>query len=868
MDNGRIKFGTNPSPALPLMNGAYNVTGGVVEYNGTSQTVRNKTYQNIEITGNGVGNSGGNITLNPNGTFKVKKYGVFTINNNTIKGVTYGTASVIVESGGLFKTGNNMGFNGFVANFAGQNSSINSNITNITLQPGSTVEYSRSNPPLSSADQPITVANGLVYQNLTLSGTGNKIAPSDTAILTIQGNFTKTTASNFIHNGGTVLFSGISDQTYSSAAPIMMLYNMTNSSTNLIINDSLALLKKLLLSDGSKLSLSNGDMVLKSNDTTTANIAPIGTASIFYSTGRFMVERYIPNHTKAWQFLSVPTKGSTINQAWQEGNVPLGNSKPGFGTTISSPTGSGFDMTSVSPSMKTYNTSGDNFIGVAGTNIPIANQSGYFLFVRGDRSVTGVNQTATSTTLRTRGKLYAPTPGGEVPSSITVTKNGYTSIGNPYASAIDFYGLSRTGFDIGYYYIFDPQLTSGPTSSYGYGGYRTISLGSVVPEGGNYINTNIPPIQSGQAFFVYNPNVTNGSIAFSESAKTDGSRSIFRAAGRDGDFSQPDAQLRGNLYVHYNNEYILIDGELTQFQSSYDARLDGFDARKLMNTGENMGITSHNITLAIERRPLPLVTDTLFYQLTNMKEKPYRFEFIASKMDISGLEGYVYDQYLKTETTLNMSDTTYIDFNVTSDANSAATNRFMIYFKPAAGPLPVTFTNVNAHLQNKDVIVEWKTENEKDMNGYTLQASLDGTNFKPLTFIKAINNGVGNYAYTDADAVPGYHYYRIQSVDANGRTALTRIVKVWVGSGKHLITIYPNPIRNNELNLQFEGQLQGEYKARLLNSLGQVLVSKEINFAGGSGNETIQLDQYTAHGVYHLEITQPDGKREVLKVMK
>ncbi len=716
----------------------------------------------------------------------------------------------------------------------------------------------------------------IVGGNLLINGniSGSQVFGGD---IKVNGDWTRSSTGNFYPNNRAVFFtgSGASFITAPQKETFDYLFlEKSNPSIDLSLGDSIVITQQFGIAKGT-LTLNSKDVTLKSDNNATASMNAMDANAIlnYNGSGRFIVERFIPNHSKAWQFLAIPTKGSTIKQAWQEGNATLVNSKPGYGTTISSdllpdPTPLGFDMPSFSPSMKTYNSATDNFTGISNTTSLIDNRAGYFLFVRGDRSVTGVGQPATSTILRTRGKIYAPTPAGEAPTPITVNPNSYTSVGNPYASSIDFYGLTRTGFSTATYYIFDPQLTTSGYSAYGYGGYRTISFNTSVPSSGNYVDGTIPPIQSGQAFFVDNPGAVAGSISFTETAKVNGSRSIFRAPLRDGDFTDPDAQLRGNLYVHHNNEYILIDGELTQFQPSYNPGLDGLDARKLMNTAENMGMTSNNTTLAIERRPIPLVTDTLFYQLSNMKQKPYRFEFIATKMDISGLEGYVYDQFLKTETMLNMNDTTNIDFNVTGDVRSSVTNRFMIYFKPAAGPLPVTFTNVNAHLQNKDVIVEWKTENEKDMNGYTLQTSLDGANFKSLAFIKAGNNGVGKYAYTDADVVPGYHYYRVQSVDANGRTALSRIVKVWVGSGKHLITIYPNPIRNNEVNLQFEGQVEGVYKARLLNSGGQVLVAREINFAGGNGNETIQLDQYTAHGVYHLEITQPDGKKVALKVMK
>ncbi len=55
-----------------------------------------------------------------------------------------GIQTVTVESGGLFKCGTNMGFNGAtITSIPIKSSAINADIENIILEPNSTVEYSR-----------------------------------------------------------------------------------------------------------------------------------------------------------------------------------------------------------------------------------------------------------------------------------------------------------------------------------------------------------------------------------------------------------------------------------------------------------------------------------------------------------------------------------------------------------------------------------------------------------------------------------------------------------------------------------------------------------------------------------------------------
>ena len=88
-----------------------------------------------------------------------------------------------------------------------------------------------------------------------------------------------------------------------------------------------------------------------------------------------------------------------------------------------------------------------------------------------------------------------------------------------------------------------------------------------------------------------------------------------------------------------------------------------------------------------------------------------------------------------------------------------------------------------------------------------------------------------------------------------------------MGKGKQSISIYPNPVINGTINLQLTNQPAGEYGIRLFNKMGQVMISKQINHAEGSSTETIQLDKYSAHGIYQLEVTKPDGNKVNMNVI-
>jgi len=103
-------------------------------------------------------------------------------------------------------------------------------------------------------------------------------------------------------------------------------------------------------------------------------------------------------------------------------------------------------------------------------------------------------------------------------------------------------------------------------------------------------------------------------------------------------------------------------------------------------------------------------------------------------------------------------------------------------------------------------------------------------------------------------------------VDLNGKTAYTSIVKAQINDISVSINVYPNPAIDAKVNIQFNNNPEGVYYARLVNQIGQVIVSKKIVHAAGSSTETIQWNQGAARGIYNLQITQPDGSMKVVKV--
>jgi hypothetical protein len=145
---------------------------------------------------------------------------------------------------------------------------------------------------------------------------------------------------------------------------------------------------------------------------------------------------------------------------------------------------------------------------------------------------------------------------------------------------------------------------------------------------------------------------------------------------------------------------------------------------------------------------------------------------------------------------------------------------------------------------------------------------MDGVNFTKVATVNVLNDGIGAYQWTDKQVTPGDNYYRIRCIGLDGRISYSTVVKVPVVFENPSISVYPNPITDGMIHLHFINQPQGRYKIRLLNSLGQLTVASQIELAGGgNATENIHWNYKTAHGIYQLEITRPDGSLEVINVL-
>ena len=738
--------------------------------------------------------------------------------------------------------------------------------------------------------------NGTIQQNINMNGntipnlkvdnainvnidstcqTGNIIL-QPSALLTVNNQFLRVSGSITNNNGsiditnGSLEINGTAAQvlsgTYFKNKTIKDLILSNSSGVSLSgVNDTLKIAGVLNFGASNVTLTTNNNLTISSTASNTACVADI-TSNGSYSgneiLGNVTTERYIQNK-KAWRLMYMPTKHDyqTIKQAWQEGATDSSYKPSGYGIQITGGStvwsDSGFDKQTSTPSVKTYNPVANNWEGILSTKIRFDTAKAYMVFVRGDRTVTSFGQSSNPTVLREKGSLNS---GDITWNNLGAAGNQFVAIGNPYPSAISLKNVTTVGLDSSYY-LWDPLATN----SIGYGGFQTFKMLSngqiqIAPGGASYSGTNTN-IESGQGFFVHTNNGP-GSITFRETDKATGSNLVSRVPGQL-------SSIRINMFKNVNNEFALMDGVLHLFDSSYSNNVNTSDALKLFNPSENIAIKFADKNLAIEARSVLNDSDTLHYAITQMKLGSYKFEITPDYFYTNNLSGYLVDNYLHITTPVSLINLSSVNFDINNDIASYASDRFFIAFKTAQ-TLPVKIISIEAKRnEDKTATIKWKIENEINLNHYEIERADDGLSFITLGSQQPqSNNGLSyDYSFNDINAKTSVNYYRVKAISNDGQIQYSRIVKLDALNNENNIFVYPNPVKDNIINIQFENTLRGLYSIMLFDIEGKNIFNKTYNISVNNGSIKVVLPKNTVSGNYLLKIIQPNGTISTQKIL-
>ena len=151
---------------------------------------------------------------------------------------------------------------------------------------------------------------------------------------------------------------------------------------------------------------------------------------------------------------------------------------------------------------------------------------------------------------------------------------------------------------------------------------------------------------------------------------------------------------------------------------------------------------------------------------------------------------------------------------------------------------------------------------------YQLERSAEGRFFNAISFISPSNNngGSANYNYIDQTALLSDNFYRIKAVDIDRQFCYSSIVKVG-GIKNTSITVNPNPITDNKIQVFFNNASKGDYNIKLRNAIGQLICETNCFVSSENQRKSIFLNNKLASGIYKLIITQGKGQSIVIQII-
>ncbi|MBC7950181.1 MAG: T9SS type A sorting domain-containing protein [Chitinophagaceae bacterium] len=150
--------------------------------------------------------------------------------------------------------------------------------------------------------------------------------------------------------------------------------------------------------------------------------------------------------------------------------------------------------------------------------------------------------------------------------------------------------------------------------------------------------------------------------------------------------------------------------------------------------------------------------------------------------------------------------------------------------------LPLRWVSVDASPDNANVIVSWKTASEEQTDHFLVQRSNNGSDYANVGHVNANGALANSYVFTDVEAMKlaGTRklYYRVQYVDKDGKTDLSRVVTVDLNSQQLLLRVQPNPV-HSEVKLVLDARSNDKGLVRVMNMEGKLIWQQPITLRAG-----------------------------------
>ena len=164
-------------------------------------------------------------------------------------------------------------------------------------------------------------------------------------------------------------------------------------------------------------------------------------------------------------------------------------------------------------------------------------------------------------------------------------------------------------------------------------------------------------------------------------------------------------------------------------------------------------------------------------------------------------------------------------------------------------PLPIELLSFEAIPEEKHVNLHWATASETNNSFFTVEKSVNATDFYEIGRIRGAGNSttIKEYTLDDGNPVYGISYYRLKQTDFDGMTSYSDVVPVNYKKAISHYSLFPNPAHENTYLLS---DVEGESIVTIKDVEGKevksfIIKGKQINTLDIAG---------LVQGMYFIEV--------------
>lgn len=182
--------------------------------------------------------------------------------------------------------------------------------------------------------------------------------------------------------------------------------------------------------------------------------------------------------------------------------------------------------------------------------------------------------------------------------------------------------------------------------------------------------------------------------------------------------------------------------------------------------------------------------------------------------------------------------------------------------------MPVELAEFSGRNTGTANILTWTTASEKNNQGFGIERSMDGINFREIAFVEGIGNSnrLQRYSYEDRLEVPQTFYYRLRQVDYDGTFTYSKIIALTAdAANSNFIEVYHDG-SSTDVAIRTQFEKQDKATLTIYSLTGAVISRQSLEIPVGNHLQRIGLPQ-AAKGVYVVEINTLGGTWKLHKIV-